>query len=206
MKTLFVCVMCLAAALTAAANVAPYHWEAGDTVLGLYGTGDPPIIVTNVGAPDPVHWGARSIRLEDNSPSGTPQAYIAWVTDLVDGDVVEACVWRYDTTPGGFPSCRISAHWNDDPWDVYGYAGYAGGNLDYGPGEGWDETCHSWTMADGHTGLVIAVRTYSGLGDTVWIDDFTITAPPHAFVIAPAPPQVPVEDFSWAAIKVLFRP
>ncbi len=205
MRILIALVTFLAVALTAAANVAPYDWEAGDTVLGLYGTGDPPIIVTNVGAPDPVHWGQRSLRLEDNSPTGTPQAYVAWVWGLVDGDVVEACVWRYDTTPGASPSCRISAHWNDDPWDLYGYAGYASGNMDYGPGEGWDETCHSWTVADGHTGLVIAVRTYSGLGDTVWIDDFTIVAPPHAYVLAPEPP-VPVRDVSWAAIKVLFRP
>ena len=205
MRILIALVTFLAVALTAAANVAPYDWEAGDTVLGLYGTGDPPIIVTNVGAPDPVHWGQRSLRLEDNSPTGTPQAYVAWVWGLVDGDVVEACVWRYDTTPGDSPSCRISAHWNDDPWDLYGYAGYASGNMDYGPGEGWDETCHSWTMADGHTGLVIAVRTYRDPGDTVWIDDFTIVAPPHAAVIAPDPP-VPVKDLSWAAIKSLFRP
>lgn len=175
----------------------------GAVVRGLHG--DPPIIVTNVGAPDPVHWGERSLRLEDNSPSGTPQAYVAWVTGLLDGDVVSTCVWRYDTTPGGSPSCRISAHWNDDPWNIYGYAGYAGGNLDYGPGEGWDKTCHSWTMADGHTGLVIAVRTYRDPGNTVWIDDFTIVAPPHAAVIAPDPP-LPVNDLSWAAIKTLFRP
>ena len=205
MRILFALVTCVAAAFTAAGNVAPYDWEAGDTVLGLYETGDPPIIVTNVGAPDPVHWGQRSLRLEDNSPTGTPSAYVAWVTGLLEGDIVEACVWRYDTTPGSSPSCRIWAHWNDDPWDLYGYAGTADGNANYGPGGGWDETCHSWTVADGHTGLVITVRTYSGPGDTVWIDDFTITAPPHAYVLAPEPP-VPVNDISWAAIKALFRP
>ena len=164
------------------------------------------MFVTNVGAPDPVHWGLRSLRLEDNSYSGTPEAYVAWVWGLQDGDIVEACLWRYDTTPEGSPSCRLWAFWNDDPDDIYSYAGSAGGNADYGPGAGWDRVCHSWTVAGGHTGLVVTTRTYSGIGDTVWIDDFTIVIPPHAFALAPEPPPSAVEDLSWAAIKALFRP
>jgi hypothetical protein len=171
------------------ANADTYGWEDGiGTVLALYGTGDPPIIATNVGAPDPIHAGARSLRLEDNSPTGTPQAYLAWIVGLTDGDVVEAGFWRYDTTPDVSPSVRIWGHWNDDPLDINGYAGSAGGNEDYGPSEGWDEASWSWTVVDGHTGLVIEARTYSNPGDTVWLDDLMVTAPPTATVyLVPEP-------------------
>ena len=55
------------------------------TALALYGTGDPPMIATNVGAPDPVYQGERSLRLEDNSPRGTPQAFVAWVVGMAPG-------------------------------------------------------------------------------------------------------------------------
>jgi hypothetical protein len=185
----FVAVVGLVCALPAYAETANYGWEDGvGTVLGLYGGGDPPIIATNVGAPDPVYEGLRSLRLEDNSPEGTPQAYIAWIVGLTDDDVVEAGFWRYDDTPDVSPSCRIWAHWNDDPNDLYGYDGSAGGNSDYGPGEGWDQATHLWTVADGHTGIVIECRTYSSPGDTVWIDDMFVTAPDHATIyVVPEP-------------------
>ncbi|MFQ5807475.1 MAG: PEP-CTERM sorting domain-containing protein [Phycisphaerae bacterium] len=175
--------------LAVSANADTYGWEDSvGTVLGLYGTGDPPIIATNVGAPDPVHTGDRSLKLEDNSPSGTPQAYLAWIVGLTDGDVVDASFWRYDDTPGVSPSVRIWGHWNDDPFDIYGYNGSAGGNSDYGPGEGWDQTSQSWTVADGHTGLIVEARTYSSPGDTVWVDDLMVTAPPSATIyLVPEP-------------------
>jgi hypothetical protein len=174
------------------ASADTYGWEDGlGTVLGLYGTGDPPIIATNVGAPDPIHTGERSLKLEDNSPSGTPQAYVAWITGLADGDLVTGSFWRYDVTPGVSPSVRIWAHWNDDPFDVYGYNGSAGGNDDYGPSEGWDQTSWSWTVEAGHTGLIIEARTYSNPGDTVWIDDIEVTAPEGATItLVPEPGSV----------------
>jgi len=184
-------------------------WEGGQAVLGLYGTGEPPIIADPVlGVPiDPQH-GLQTLQLIDNSPTGTPQAYVAWIRGLEEGDVVNACIWRYDTTPGGSPSCRLWAHWNDDPLDVYGYAGSAGGNDDYGAGEGWDQVCWSWTVEGGglppHTGLVIQVRTYSDIGDTVWVDLLEVTAPDHADIMTPSPAS-PVERGSWSTIKRLYR-
>lgn len=175
-------------------------WEGTGTVLGLYGSGDPPIIVSLVS--DPVHSGAQALRLEDNSPTGTPQAFVAWVVGLADGDEVTAGVWRYDTTPGASPSCRIWAHWNDDPGDVMGYNGSAGGNSDYGPGTGWDLTEYTWTVADGHTGLVIEVRTYSSPGDVVWVDDLTVTAPETSTIYTPEN-YTSVSPATWASIKTL---
>ena len=159
--------ICAMGAFMASAATVNYGWEDGGTVLGVYPAGE--MIATNVGAPDPVHTGDRSLKLEDNSPSSTPQAYVAWIKNLQDGDVVTGSIFRYDVTPGVAPSARIWGHWNDNPDDVMGYSGSASGNYDYGPGEGWDCTSYDWTVADGHTGLVIEVRTYSNPGD--WILD-----------------------------------
>jgi hypothetical protein len=123
---------------------------------------------------------------------------------LTDGDLVVVSVWRYDTTPGASPSCRLWAHWNDDPTNVYGYNGTAGGNEEYGPGEGWDEVTWDWIVVDGHKGLVIEIRTYSEIGDTVWVDLMTVTAPDHAEIITPGT-LAPVERTSWTSIKALYR-
>jgi hypothetical protein len=179
-------------------------WEDGEDVLGLYGTGDPPMFAVPVTSPEPVYEGDYSLRLEDNSESGTPQAYVAWITGLLDGDEVTAQFHRYDDTPGSSPSCRIWGHWNDSD-DVMGYNGSAGGNSDYGPGTGWDLADYTWTVVDGHTGLVVEVRTYSNPGDTVWIDELYVVAPEHAAVVTPCYGLVPVQDKSWGAIKALYR-
>ena len=181
-----------------------FGWEDLTTVLGLYGDGIPPILATNVGAPDPVYSGLRSLRLEDASPSGTPQAYLAWVRGLQDGDVVEADFWRYDVTPGASPSCRIWGHWNDTD-SCTGYSGSAGGNDDYGPGTGWDKASWSWVVVDGHTGLIIECRTYSNPGDVVWVDDIGIRAPCDAIIIFPDAGPSAVVPTTWSRLKAMYR-
>jgi len=182
-------------------------WEGTHTVLGMFGTGEPPIIAEAVAdfPVDPVH-GDQVLRLIDNSPSGTPQAFVAWVRGLLPGDTVEAILWRYDDTPGTSPSCRLWGHWNDDPEDINGYDGSAGGNDDYGPGTGWDQTSWTWTVPPeaAHTGLVIEVRTYSNPGDTIWVDALEVTAPLHATVLVPGDVS-PVESRTWGVIKSLYR-
>lgn len=183
----------------ALAGTVQFGWEGPDTVLGMTGTGTPPILASLAG--DPVHSGSQALRLEDNSPTGTPQAFVAWVVGLAEGDEVTAGFWRYDTTPGTQPpSCRIWGHWNDSPDNLYGYHGSAGGNSSYGPGTGWDRTEHTWTVADGHTGLVVVVRTYSEPGDTVFVDDLEITAPPGATVWTPEN-YLSLQGTTWAGIK-----
>ena len=204
MRPLLILAMVLLAASFAHADMVMCGWEGGIPVLGMYGSGEPPILASFGQPPDPMHGGLQSLRLEDNSPSGTPQAYVAWVKGLSDGDIVEAGVWRYDMTPSLSPSCRIWGHWNDDPNDVNGYSGSAGGNDDYGPGTGWDYTQWSWTVADGHTGLVVEIRTYSSPGDVVWCDDMVVIAPEGATIIVPEA-MSPVDSASWSAIKALFR-
>jgi hypothetical protein len=196
-------------AATAAGNPVPvpgYGWEDGGTVLGTFGTGDPPLFAGNATAPDPVHWGTASLRLQDNSPSGTPQAYVAFIWNLQEGDYVMAGFWRYDDSPGAAPSCRVWGHWNDSlPWDPAANHGSAGGNTDYGPGDGWGYTYWEWVVPAGHVGLVIEVRVYSNPGDTVWIDDVEVLAPEDAFIQFPGDGPVDVESRTWGEVKSLFR-
>jgi hypothetical protein len=207
---LLLAVLTLGLALPALANPLPdigCWWEDPSvTVLGLYGDGDPPIIVANVTTPDPVFEGDRSLRLQDNAESGTPQAYLAYIWGLEDGDQVTAWFYRYDDTPDGAPSCRIWGHWNDElPDNPDGYSGSAGGNNDYGVDVGWGLLEHTWTVAEGHTGLVIEVRTYSGIGDTVWIDSFTVIPPGDCTVQTPDMLVVGTEGRTLTDVKALFR-
>ena len=180
-----VILICLMVAPAVHAATSTYGWEDGvDTILGSYND----INAFNVGSPDPVHSGSRSLKLVDQASSGTPQAYVAWITGLEDGDAVEAGFWRYDTTSGSAPSVRIWAHYTNDLSDIDSYSGSAGGNSDYGSGEGWDLAEWSWTFDSNYgNGLVIEARTYSNPGDTVWIDDLTITAPDTATITTPVP-------------------
>ncbi|MGD9548657.1 MAG: hypothetical protein AB7V45_14110 [Candidatus Krumholzibacteriia bacterium] len=214
MKTAFVSLFIIAMLTPGASSLAnpiplPWcGWENGETVLFLSGTGDPPILVSNVPnpAPDPVSAGTFSLRLEDNSPSGTPYAAIATIYDLNDGDQVTVGFWRYDTTPGSSPSCRIWAHWNDSlPDDPLANDGSASGNLDYGPGLGWDYTSYTWTVVEGHTGLVIEARTYSDPGDVVWIDNLDILPPDDCTIVSPCWLIVDTEQTSLGAVKALYR-
>jgi len=199
MKTVFFTVIALAAVnLAFAQQTETYGWEGSDTILGMFPEdGVEASLVT-----DPVHGGSQSLEIERLSDGTTPQAYVAWITGLSDGDEVTASFWRYDVTPGTYPSCRIWAHWNDDPDDVYGHAGSASGNPDYGLGEGWDETEYTWTVVDGHTGIVIEARVYSNPGDIVWVDDMTVTAPTGANIILPG--GLALENTTWADIKATF--
>ena len=133
-------VLLIAIALPAAANPLPdpwCDWEHGETVFYTSGDGDPAIVVTNDYPPEPAPYydGSHALLLHDAAASGTPYAVVAYVFNLSEGNQVTAGFWRYDTTPGTYPSCRIWGHWNDAmPGDLTSYDGTAGGNEDYGPG------------------------------------------------------------------------
>ena len=188
-RNLFLVVVLVAVFVGASSRAAvtvDYGWEDSGTVLGTYGN----VEAENVTSPAPVMTGDRSLQLTDMSSSGpsTPQAYVAWVTDLKDGDSVTASFYRYDTTPGAAPSVRIWGHYTSGGIDDY--AGSANGNSDYGPGTGWDQASHTWTFDAGwdRTGLVIEARTYSTDGDRVWLDDLQVIAPDHAVIhVVPEP-------------------
>jgi hypothetical protein len=201
MKKLLTLALVLMASSAFGVIVYDYGFEDGGLPIGYYGDGEPPILANLVTTP--VHSGGWALRCEDNAASGTPQAFLVWIKNLTDGDVVTAGFWRFDDTPGTNPSCRIWGHWNDDAVDVNVYDGSASGNGDYGLGEGWDYTDFVYNVVDGHTGLIIEIRTYSVDGDVVWIDDLHIEAPDHAEVILPHCGTA-TEEGTWSEIKTLY--
>jgi hypothetical protein len=191
------------------AGIHVYDWEDDGTVLGFNGTNDDEsdvMFVTATGAPDPVFFGARSLKLEDNMASGTPQAFLAFVWGLQPNDTVTAFFWRYDVTLGTAPSCRLWGHWNDDlPGDYFGHSGSAGGQEDYGQGSGWELTIWDFVNTDSHTGLVIECRTYSNPGDIIYIDNLEVSIPNHASIMLPSATFVATEESSFGSVKALFR-
>ena len=199
---LFLSTLLLALPLAAlASQTIVYDWDGtSDTVLYVYGNGIATI------ASDTVHSGTQSLNFEEDPLSGTPQACVAWVRDLVDGDVVTASIWVYDSTPvGDFPKGRIWGHWNDhvDPDSVENYNGSASGSGDYSV-QGWSQLEYSWTVADGHTGLVVEARIYSAAdANIVWFDDLSITAPDGATFVLPST-ETSLQRNTWGSIKSSF--
>jgi hypothetical protein len=172
------------------ANADTYGWEDGvGTILGFYGNIANP---TNVGAPEPVHSGERALRVTEDPVGGTPQAYVAWITGLTDGDVIDASFWGLDDTPDVSPSLRIWAHYSTSD-DIDSYMGSALGNEAYTSGIGWEEIGWSWTF-DSDLGsrdaLVIEARLYTATDPTdYYIDDVTVntTSPTATIHFAPEP-------------------
>ena len=199
----------LAAPATAGAITVTESWEGWywDCILGSYGMGFPAVLASAVSdAPcDPVD-GAQVLRLTHNSSSGSPEAYVAWIRGLAPGDTVEASLWRYDVTPEMSPSCYIWGHWNDDPHDVDTRDGSAGGNEEYGPGTGWDQTSWTWVVPaeSDHTGLVVEVRVAGDTGAIVWVDQMVVSAPGHADIQVPGNVS-PVEPSTWGRVKDSYR-
>lgn len=140
-----------------------------------------------------VRTGQYSLGLEDGATSGTPQAYVGWVTGLQTGDVVKASFWVYDITSGS-PSGRIWGHYTSDVNDIDSYAGSASGSNTYSGASAWSKLEYTWTFdaLTDRNGLVIEARTYSSAGDTIYVDDLTITAPDHATIITPGGITAPV--------------
>jgi len=174
-----------------------YSWEGTATIMGSYGD-----IYAEIST-EHAHDSDQSLYLLDQASSGTPQAFVALITDIQVGDSVYGEFWRYDVTPGAAPSCRIWGHWISDPSDINSYTSSAGGNLDYGPGTGWDLTSYTWGSASGdEQHLVIEVRTYSNSGDDVWVDEMTVTAPDWATILTPDETRLQRE--TWGSIKSIF--
>ena len=191
--------------LAANAGTVNYGWEDGGTILGQYGDIDS----YNVGAPDPVYDGDRSLKLVDQAASGTPQAFVGWVTGLQNGDQVTAGFWAYDTTPDASPSGRIWGHYTNDLNDINAYAGSPGLGSGYSEGTGWSYLEYTWTFDSAsdptRNGWVIEARTYSSPGDTVWFDNLTITAPDHATIYVPVPEPASIALLALGGLALIRR-
>jgi hypothetical protein len=168
-----------------------YGWEDGTgTALSTFGTNQ-----VLVNTDELALSGTRSLKMTETPISGTPQAFIWWVTGLEDGDAVVASFNVFDLTPGGNPSGRIWGSYTDG-LNIDGYAGSASGNNEYSLGNGWTNLV--WTFIfdrstnPGRTGLVVQARIYSGTDDTagtnvngnvIYIDDAAIVVSNDAAII-----------------------
>jgi len=140
-----------------------YSWENGGTILGSYGN---LVDAENVGETDGVapYDGDYMLTVSESPIDGTPQAFIAWVTDISEGDQITACFYGYDTTAGASPSMRIWGSWTANN-DINSYAGSADGNEEYTDGTGWDQVCHTFSTTqenwEAGEALVVQARLYS---------------------------------------------
>ena len=201
----------LAGILAIAVLVAPvsvsadtYSWEDGGTILGSFGNLVDPTNVsgaqsgsdgseTGTYGPSGPNSGTYYLHVAEEPHDGTPQAFIAWITGLSEGDVVDADFYGYDSTPGASPSFRIWGSYSTST-DINDYQGSAGGDTTYTAGTGWDNVSHTWTIAAGKEALVVQARLYStpSTDETrrtdYWIDDVSVTAPAGATIhFAPEP-------------------
>ncbi len=170
--------------LTFAQETTSYSWEDGTgTILGSYGNLASPANVGTTSGISP-HDGSRMLTVSESPLDGTPQAFIAWVTDLSAGQSIEACFYGYDNTPSSAPSLRVWGSWSTNN-DITSYQGSADGNTDYTDGSGWGQVCHTFSTNqenwDSGEALVIQARLYSsssGPDPTVYyIDLVEVTAP-----------------------------
>ncbi len=225
MKKLFVIALVLIAVPAFAQQTLNYSWEDGGTILGFYGsnlvdasnvsgpqTGSQGSLLPDYTCPGAVD-GTYYLHVAEDPHTGTPQAFICWVDGLLEGDIVDAMFYGYDITPGASPSLRIWGSYTATGGDVNSYHGSAGGADPYTAGTGWDLVSHTWTFwSDGglHDGLVVQSRLYSTPSPSApghadyWVDYVCVTSPAHSTQVFPGE-STPVENWTWAAIKALFR-
>lgn len=175
-----------------AAMIVQYGWEDGNTILGSFGNvGDAQNVATGTdpeGATVSPNSGNSMLYLQENPVADTPQAYVAWIRGLNDGDevAVELQSW-FDGTPT-YARGRIWGHYTTS--DVLSYGGSASGPSTYADGaQGWNATSYTWTFnsnGGANNGLVVEYRLYSDATNfDYWVDDMTITSPWGSIVETP---------------------
>ena len=179
-----------------------YGWEDGvSTVLSTYGNVDEVINDTFA------HTGSHALYATESPADGTPELYLALVTNLSDGDEISASFFGYDDTEGASPSLRIWGGYCDAS-SIDNYTGSASGNYTYTAGTGWEEISYTWTFdgSEGHDAFIVKARMYSAAdGDEYWVDDLSVTVPDGAIVYFPGEAPVSSEDTSFGAVKALYR-
>ncbi len=159
-----------------------------------------------------------ALQKETFATDGYAMGFLAAVWDLQVGDEVTVNLWRRDDN-SNMPYFRLWSHYNDaleNATDARGQDmeaddGSLGGNNDFGSQSGWEEFSYTWTIAEGHNGLVIDGVVYGDRGATIYVDDITITVPDHASVRLPnaiyesGGTTTPVDESNWTAVKAIFQ-
>jgi hypothetical protein len=186
--------------------------DGASTILGSFGN-----IAAAENVAQPVHEGTRSLRLLESPEGGTPQAFVAFVEGLEDGDVIDACFWAYDTSPNMPPSIRIWAHYASNG-NVDSNRGSAGGDTTYSGGTGshdsggWTQLCHRWefeSLGGYPDALVIEARLYSPVGreSEFFLDEVEVTVSSQTARVTLPCPRTGGEKLEshWGSIKSLYR-
>ena len=150
-----------------------YDWEDGGTILGSYGN-----LGYAANVLDPLGSGSNVLEIHEDPIGSTPQAFVAWITGLTDGDEITGSFWGLGDGVTD-AKARIWGHYTTAGGDIDAYDGSAGGNSSYS-GADWTFLENTWTFnGDGgnHGGLVIEARIYgySGGSYTTWIDDLNVS-------------------------------
>lgn len=159
---------------------ATYDWEDGKTLLSSYTAGADNLIWEN--STEQAFTGSASLKLTEDPLSGTPEAHIAYIENLVNGDTITAGFWVYDVTVGTSPSGRVWANYSTsgDLVDCIldSYNGSASGNFTYSDGTGWSYLEWTWIYDEGNPirdGLTIQARIYSDVdANVIYIDDLYV--------------------------------
>lgn len=180
-----------------------FGWENDATILGDSGNLADPMNVASHGTVLPL-GGSAMLQVTENPLGGTPEAYLAYIENLNEGDEITVSFWGYDDSASAAPSLRIWGHYANNG-DVTSDTGSAGGNSSYTAGTGWEQISHTWTIDSGKEALVIEARLYSGSAGTetnYWIDDIEVIMPETATVTFPTP-DYSNETIALAAIGTI---
>ena len=192
--------------LTAHAQVVTSGWEdwplGSSGVLGTFGDN----LVTTV-TDELALSGSQSLKLVEDPLSGTPQAYLAWVTGVSEGDTITASVWCYGT--GTTAKGRLWGHYSTAT-DINAYQGSASGPADYiGIGQVWQAQTNTWTVAAGQEAFVLEGRIYSYDSDNhiVYYDDLAISSsnPNAVITVIPEPTTFALGGFGLLALLLARR-
>jgi len=146
------------------------------------------------------------------------RGYLAAIWNLEAGDQVTVTMWRMDLGTG-YPYFRLYAHYNDmlqraqsaDGQDMSVDDGNCLGTASFGSQTGWEQVSHTWTIEEGHNGLVIDAAIWGDVNDEIWIDDLQVIVPDHADVRMPDAiyglmgDPVSVDATTWTSVKAIFE-
>ena len=173
-------------------QVVSYDWEDSGVHLGMSGNLK---YAVNVGAENSVtpNKGTSMLKLTGATISGNaPEAYLAWITGLTDGDQVTVSYWVIGlNTDGSKPAGRIWGGYTNSAQISSDENGSAGGINAYGGDDAvWEQLNKTWTVSSGKVALNVKVRLYDDAAgnETIYVDNMQITVSnPSAVINLPQP-------------------
>jgi hypothetical protein len=219
MKLTMACM--LVVPVTAAATGMTYTFNWPDESVGFLGTVEDQMAVTVSSEANRDAASGYGLKIHKAVPwaeSRGASGFLAAVWNLQAGDEITASFWRHDVSMS-LPRLKLTAHYNNDldqeddlqrsqPLQLN--YGDLDPNDGWGDMTGWEQLSQTWVIEEDYTGAVISVTIYGEQGQTLMIDDLSVTVPKHAWVRMPNSVHylgnsVTTESRSLSVIKELFR-